>query len=259
MLRRTGRRRRGTAGVGPGAASAARPSWSRAALAPAKLTGRTVTVGRGKGLARSCPVCLGWLVVHWCRVCDGCRPWVRKYPQRGVCPRCRHEAHLNTDGLCKPCLMAIRVEEDAEWALGLVEARPRPVQLTLGGTYGDRSASARPLRRPTRNGRSVRVEWWTKLRQQRTAPAAPPVPEPQVHGQVPFFTMPRLLGDATVSALVGRPVAGREQDTFVWPTTNTTPSPAAGPTTAARSEPHEPSKDQRGAALGLEGYFRIVR
>ncbi len=166
---------------------------------------------RGEGLARSCPVCLGWLVVHWYRVCDGCRPWARKYPKRGACPRCRHEAHLNTDGLCKPCLMAIRVEEDAEWALGLEEARPRPVQLTVGGTYADRSASARPLRRPTKNGRSVGVEWWTKLRQQRAAPVGPPVLEAQVHGQVPLFTVPRVLGDATISAIVGRPVAGWEQ------------------------------------------------
>ncbi|MEU9546541.1 hypothetical protein AB0E09_50030, partial [Streptomyces mirabilis] len=107
--------------------------------------------------------------------------------------------------------MAIRVEEDAEWALGLEEARPRSVQLTVGGTYGDRSASARPLRRPTKNGRSVGVEWWTKLRQQRAAPAGPPVLEAQVRGQVPLFTVPRALSDATVSAIVGRPVAGWEE------------------------------------------------
>ncbi|MFE9558998.1 helix-turn-helix domain-containing protein [Streptomyces sp. NPDC006703] len=34
-----------------------------------------------------------------------------------------------------------------------------------------------------------------------------------------------------------------------WPTTNTTPSPTVGPTTAARSKPHERPKDQRDAAL----------
>ncbi|MEU2284230.1 hypothetical protein ABZ614_20180 [Streptomyces sp. NPDC013178] len=107
--------------------------------------------------------------------------------------------------------MAIRVEEDAEWALGLPEARPRAVQLTVGGTYGDRSVSSRPLRRPTKNGLSVGVEWWTKLRQQRAAPAGPPVLEAQVRGQIPLFTVPRVLGDATVSAIVGRPVAGWEQ------------------------------------------------
>ncbi|WP_432198307.1 hypothetical protein [Streptomyces sp. bgisy027] len=55
------------------------------------------------------------------------------------------------------------------------------------------------------------VEWWTKLRQQRAAPVGPPVLEAQVHGQVPLFTVPRVLGDATISAIVGRPVAGWEQ------------------------------------------------
>lgn len=170
-----------------------------------------MAVDRGEGLARSCPVCLGWLVVHWYRVCDVCRPWARKYPELGVCPRCRHEAHLNTDGLCKPCLVAIRLEKDAEWALGLEEARPRPVQLTVGGTYGDRSVSSRPLRRPTKNGLSVGVEWWIKLRKQRAVPAGPPVLEPQLQGQIPLFTVPRVLSDATVKALVDRTVAGWEE------------------------------------------------
>lgn len=71
--------------------------------------------------------------------------------------------------------------------------------------------SSRPLRRPTKNGLSVGVEWWTKLRKQRADPAGPPVLEAQVHGQIPLFTVPRVLGDATVSAIVGRPVAGWEQ------------------------------------------------
>ncbi|WP_307679595.1 hypothetical protein [Streptomyces sp. V4I2] len=35
--------------------------------------------------------------------------------------------------------------------------------------------------------------------------------EAQVHGQLPLFTVPRVLGDATVSAIVGRPVTGWEQ------------------------------------------------
>lgn len=67
------------------------------------------------------------------------------------------------------------------------------------------------LRRPTKNGLSVGVEWWTKLWKQRAAPAGPPVLEAQVHGQIPLFTVPRVLGDATVSAIVGRPVAGWEE------------------------------------------------
>nr|WP_258404912.1 hypothetical protein [Streptomyces sp. F8] len=112
--------------------------------------------------------------------------------------------------MCKPCLMAIRAEDDAEWALGLDEARPRPLQLMVGGTYGGRSASARPLHRASKNGRSVGQEWWIKLRKQRAAPAGPPVLEAQLRGQLPLFTVPRVLSDATISAIVGRPVAGWE-------------------------------------------------
>ncbi|MCK1820302.1 hypothetical protein MTQ10_11895 [Streptomyces sp. XM83C] len=104
--------------------------------------------------------------------------------------------------------MAIRAEDDAEWALGLEEARPRPVQLIVGGMYGDRSADARPLRRRTKNGLKVGQGWWIKLRKQRAAPAGPPVLQAQMCGQLALFTVPRALTDATVSAIVGRPVVG---------------------------------------------------
>ncbi|MFB9483426.1 hypothetical protein ACFFSH_29150 [Streptomyces filamentosus] len=104
--------------------------------------------------------------------------------------------------------MAIRAEDDAEWALGLAEARPRPVQLIVGGMYGDRSADARPLRRRTKNGLKVGQGWWIKLRKQRAAPAGPPVLQAQVCGQLALFTVPRALTDATVSAIVSRPVVG---------------------------------------------------
>ncbi|MFH9426317.1 hypothetical protein [Streptomyces sp. NPDC017529] len=88
------------------------------------------------------------------------------------------------------------------------EARPRPVQLRVGGAYGDRSASARPLRRGSSGGRRVAEEWRIKLKQQRAAPAGRPVLQAQMRGQLPLFTVPRTLTDATVSALVGRPVSG---------------------------------------------------
>ncbi|MEV7245165.1 hypothetical protein AB0N92_28540 [Streptomyces sp. NPDC093248] len=105
--------------------------------------------------------------------------------------------------------MAIRAEDDAEWALGLEEARPRSV--IVGGMYGDRSADARPLRRRTKNGLKVGQGWWIKLRKQRAAPAGPPVLQAQVCGQLALFTVPRALTDATVSAIVGRPVVGWEE------------------------------------------------
>ncbi|EPH46913.1 hypothetical protein ABT390_33775 [Streptomyces aurantiacus] len=161
-----------------------------------------------RGTARSCELCLGWSVMYWSRVCVACKAWKKAYPARGRCPRCRHEAHLNTDGLCKPCLQAIRIEDDAEWALGLDDARPRDIQL-LVGAYRDHTTKARPLVRGSSTGARVQQEWWRKLKQQREAAIEQPtVLEPGTRGQIPLFAMERRLTEATVSALVGRSVAG---------------------------------------------------
>ncbi|MFC8269493.1 hypothetical protein ACFUIZ_27810 [Streptomyces cinereoruber] len=160
------------------------------------------------GSARSCEMCLNWSVLRWTRTCSGCKAWKRAFPARGVCPRCRHEAHLNTDGLCKPCLQAIRAEDDAEWALAIPGARPRDLQLTIG-TWRDYTTQARRLIRKDDGGRRVNEAWRLKLKQQEMH-AGPPVLEPGFSGQLPLFTLPRVLTGATVSALVGRPLSGWE-------------------------------------------------
>ncbi|MFJ1546426.1 hypothetical protein [Streptomyces sp. NPDC088246] len=108
-------------------------------------------------------------------------------------------------------LQAIRTEDDAEWALGLEEAPPRQVRLMADGTYNDRSASARPLRRAGATGRRVAEERRIKLKQQRAAPAGPPVLEAQVRGRLPLFTVPRVLTDATSArSSAGRSSGGRK-------------------------------------------------
>ena len=156
-------------------------------------------------------MCWGWFVLRWNRMCTGCRAWKGKYPTRGVCPRCQYEAHLNTDGLCKPCLQAIRAEDDAEWALALDTARPRHLQLLLG-TGRDNANQARPLSRGSGHGPRVGEEWRLKLKQQRETPGKPSaVLQPQTWGQIPLFTLPRTLTDATARAISGRPVPGWEQ------------------------------------------------
>ncbi|CAM5521420.1 MULTISPECIES: site-specific integrase [Streptomyces] len=162
--------------------------------------------------ARSCELCLLWAVMHWSRVCPGCKAWKTTCPQRGRCPRCRHAAHLNTDGLCKPCLYAIRAEDDAEWALALPGTRPRDLQL-LVGLVREYANTARPLARGRSGGRRVGEEWRRKLKMQRESghPEPPAVLEPQMWGQLPLFTVPRTLTQATVSAIVGRTVSGWEQ------------------------------------------------
>ncbi|MFH8751867.1 site-specific integrase [Streptomyces rimosus] len=156
------------------------------------------------GSARSCELCLVWSVLRWSRICSSCKAWKAAYRERGVCPRCRHEAHLNPDGLCRPCLAAIRAEEDAEWALLLPEAGPRALQLHVG-IYNDPGTRSRPLVRQRGGGRQVNEAWRSKLRRQQ-AVAKQVVLEPQVSGQLPLFTAPRRLSGATVSALAGRPV-----------------------------------------------------
>jgi hypothetical protein len=132
-----------------------------------------------------------------------------KYRECGMCPRCRHDGHLNTDGLCKPCLQAIRAEDDAQWALADPGARPRDLQLQVGA-YRDYATQARQLIRGSHGGRRVNAQW-RKLKQQRDAPDESAVLEAGARGQIPLFTVPRTLTEATVSAIVGRPVSGWEQ------------------------------------------------
>ncbi|MFF8632459.1 hypothetical protein [Streptomyces werraensis] len=161
-----------------------------------------------EGSARSCEMCLSWSVLRWTRTCHGCRAWKRTYPERGVCPRCRHEAHLNTDGLCKPCLQAIRAVDDAEWALGGAGARPRDLQLIVG-TWHDYATQARKLVRRTDGGRRVSQAWRLKLKQEQApTTGAGAVLQPGFPRQLALFTVPRTLTDATVRAIIGRPLSG---------------------------------------------------
>lgn len=125
-----------------------------------------------------------------------------------MCPRCRHERHLNADGLCRSCLQAIRLLDDAEWALGLEGARPRDLQLTVG-VYHDRADSARPLSRAGGPGPRTSEVWSLRLKQQRAGTGRQPaVLEPGVWGQIPLFTIPRTLTSDTVRAVADRPVPG---------------------------------------------------
>ena len=154
-------------------------------------------------------MCLGWSVMR-SRVCGGCKSWMKKHPERGVCARCRNDAHLSAESLCKPCLQAIRIEDDAQWALQLPGAPPRHLQLLIG-VGRDYATMARPLRRDTGDGSRVGEDWQRKLRQRQHQDPQPLVLQPQLWGQIPLFTVPRWLTDATVKALVARPVSGWER------------------------------------------------
>ncbi|GFH35273.1 hypothetical protein SCWH03_14880 [Streptomyces pacificus] len=164
-----------------------------------------------RATARSCVDCLGWVVLNQRGACAGCRRWRQHYRERGTCPRCRHERLLNSDGLCRSCLQAIRLLDDAEWALGIDGAPPRDLQLTVG-VYHDRADSARQLSRADGAGPRTSEVWNLRLKQQRAGAEQPPaVLEPGVWGQIPLFTIPRTLTADTVRAVAGRPVPGWEK------------------------------------------------
>jgi hypothetical protein len=85
----------------------------------------------------------------------------REVTPAGVCPRCLHVAHLNTDGLCKPCLRAIRAEDDAEWALAIPGSRPRDLQLTIGTwrDYPDARPSLISCAEKVRAATATELDW----------------------------------------------------------------------------------------------------
>ncbi|WP_308191857.1 site-specific integrase [Kitasatospora humi] len=153
-------------------------------------------------------MCLKWSVLHGRRICPGCERWKYDHPQRGVCPRCRHEAHLGRDGFCKPCLQAIRAEDDAEWALRVPGVRPRALQLTVG-SYRHYAIRARPIVESQSSERWVSAAWKTKLnRQHAVEQDHSALLEPQMWGQLPLFTMARTLTRDTGRALATRPLSG---------------------------------------------------
>ncbi|WP_405192802.1 hypothetical protein [Streptomyces anulatus] len=159
-----------------------------------------------RATARSCADCLVWVVLNQRGACAGCRRWRQHYRERGTCPRCQHERLLNSDGLCRSCLQAIRLLDDAEWALGIEGVPPRDLQLTVG-VYHDRADSARQLSRAGGTGPRTSEVWNLRLRQQRAGTEQrPAVLEPGAWGQIPLFTIPRTLTADTARAVAGRPV-----------------------------------------------------
>ncbi|MFF2752079.1 hypothetical protein ACFVVA_41910 [Kitasatospora sp. NPDC058048] len=163
---------------------------------------------RGDGSARSCAACLSWTVLPWRTICSGCEKFARAHPAHGVCPRCRHEAHLGPDGLCKPCLQAIRAENDVQWALGLQGAPPRSLQLIVG-THRHDATQARPIVRGEGGGHWVGAEWKRRLNRQRAVECDhAAVLQPQVWGQLPLFAMARALTRDTARAVAARQLSG---------------------------------------------------
>lgn len=163
--------------------------------------------------SRQCEACLGWGPLGYQRLCNGCQNWRRVHGDQAVCVRCRHTDHVNRDGLCRPCLQAIRLDDDVEWVIEPGGARPRDRQLLLT-IYGLPSTNALPLKWKSSSGSRKAMLRWKQKWAARQAPdrddAA--VLPPAVRGQQALFAMKRTtLSIDTVRRILARPLDGYEE------------------------------------------------
>ncbi|MDX3855614.1 hypothetical protein [Streptomyces sp. AK02-01A] len=140
--------------------------------------------------------------------------WRRNHPEQGVCLRCRHTGHLNSDRLCRACLHAVRLDADTAWVTDPDGAGPRSRQLTL--LYSGLAPShAQPLKKyGRRTGRTgtdqrERLHWVEQIRA-AAAPTRddPAVLPPAVLGQLPLFPVRRMLSIDVCRRILQRPLAG---------------------------------------------------
>jgi len=114
-------------------------------------------------------VCLGWGELPQFADCGGCSSWRQKHTGRAPCRRCGHDSHVNTDGLCRLCLQAIRTE-DPGWILNPVAGRPAQLRLILPGVH---IPIAQPLDKSFRGRPSPRERppsWLERLRAAKAEP-----------------------------------------------------------------------------------------
>jgi integrase len=158
-----------------------------------------------------CRECHGWGELRRYTECGSCAGWRRRNRGRARCRRCRHEAHLNTDGLCRVCLQTIRLVDHA-WILDQV-SQARGCQLALLWAGMPRLPAARPLDKL--NGRPHlcgRWAWW--LGTQRAANAEPlddhRVCPPAARGQLALFGAHRELTAENEHRIRDRELAGQD-------------------------------------------------
>lgn len=158
-----------------------------------------------------CTDCRGWGLLG-AATCLGCVEWRKKHAEQRPCLRCRHTGFLNSDALCRACLHAVRIEEDAEWVTDPEGSAPRSRQLMLL-YYGIAPSYAQPLkkygRRTGRVDRRERLHWVEHLRA-AAAPTRndPAVLPPAVPGQLPLFPVRRILSIDICRRILQRPLTG---------------------------------------------------
>jgi site-specific recombinase XerD len=122
-----------------------------------------------------CRVCLGWGEKPQYADCVACSSWRAAHPDRAPCRRCEHDSHVNTDGLCRLCLLVIRLH-DPGWITNPVGGRACQLMLILPG---DRLPRSQPLNRPLRGKAPDRTRPRSWLDQLRAA-AGEPVDDPRI-------------------------------------------------------------------------------
>ncbi|MFI1177508.1 hypothetical protein [Streptomyces melanogenes] len=157
----------------------------------------------------SCMECLSWGVIAY-GVCEACGKWAVQHPVRGVCPRCRRQGYLNTDGLCRGCVRAIRLDGDIDWVFTSQLARPRAVQLIFDLALGPAGA-ARPLHYPSA-APATRSRWQRRIlaADSSATDSHRAVLPPTARGQVALFPASRTLTVATAVAVANRVLDGEE-------------------------------------------------
>lgn len=158
-----------------------------------------------------CRVCLGWGEKPQYADCGACSSWRQLHPDLAPCRRCGHDSHVNTDGLCRMCLLTIRLH-DPEWIAYPVGGRPSQLMLILPG---DRLPRAQPLDRPLRGRAPDRTRPRSLLDQLRIA-SAEPVDDPRIcppaiRGQLLLFRPRRILTDTHARRIKHRDLAGYDR------------------------------------------------
>jgi hypothetical protein len=158
-----------------------------------------------------CRVCLGWGEKPQYADCRACSTWRQLHPDRAPCRRCGHDSHVNTDGLCRLCLLTIRLH-DPEWIAHPVGGRPSQLMLILPG---DRLPTAQPLDKPLRGRAPDRTRPRSWLDQLRIA-SAEPVDDPRIcppasRGQLLLFRPRRQLTDTHARRIKDRDLAGYDR------------------------------------------------
>ena len=158
-----------------------------------------------------CRVCLGWGERPQYADCRACSSWRQLHPDRAPCRRCGHGSRVNTDGLCRLCLLTIRLH-DPEWIAHPVGGRPSQLMLILPG---DRLPTAQPLDRPLRGRAPDRTRprsWLGQLRIASAEPADDPrICQPAIRGQLLLFRPRRQLTDAHARRIKDRDLAGYDR------------------------------------------------